>query len=255
MNLKKTDKIIAAIGVIILIVAVIAILLYIETDDPDNGNGDEPLSEEFEVSWKMETKSMKVKGYTSSTPYTDPIDISVESGCVITDAEFVFAFNDETKLGKIVNKGADTLTVKISHEDEGPDQISRTGAANVSLGTIELNSAPMNEPIDNATDIFDAEEIIKAKYINKNSATFDVKVKWEKGESLLTLRPRKLLNYFKDKGNNFRIYVTYTYYSPEIIDINNPDDDGEGDGFPPMNGGYTGQHGEYYRDTSRGRDI
>ena len=49
------------------------------------------------------------------------------------------------------------------------------------------------------------------------------------------------------------LIVSYTYYKPDILNSDGPpEDDNGGDEEPPDN---NGTMGEYYRDTSRGRDI
>ena len=42
---------------------------------------------------------------------------------------------------------------------------------------------------------------------------------WEKGEKLLTLRLLKLLNFFKDTGNSFKLLITYEYYDYTITEV------------------------------------
>jgi hypothetical protein len=252
MNLKKTDKIIAAVGIIILIVAVVAILLYIETDDSDNGNGDEPIKDAYNVYWTKETKKMEITGYAGKTPYTDPIELSVESGCVLSNAEFTLVFTDDITHGKLLNKGGDTLTAEVSFEGGEPQRISRSGGANATIGEpFGIYDMPDSETIEDVEDMLEVEEIIRGKYITMNNANFDVKVTWKKGEKLFPPRPIKLLNYIRDKGNGFKILVSYSYYKPEFESINNPNGEGD-DENPPLG---SGAIGEFFRDTSRGRDI
>jgi len=255
MNLKKTDKLIALIGIIILIVAAVAILLYIETDENGNGNGDKKIMDSYTVNWMEESNKMEINGYAGkSGAYTDPISIDVESGCVLTSAEFTLVFSDDITSGGILNKGGDTLTAEVSLEGGETQKISKSGGANATIGgPFSIYDTPDSETIEEVEDMLEVEEIIHGKYINLNTAKFDVKVSWKKGEKLFPPRPMKLLNYIRDKGNGFTLIVSYTYYKP---DYQSPDEPPEGNGEdeePPSN--YNGLMGEYYRDTSRGRDI
>lgn len=255
MNLKKTDKLIAIIGIIILVVAAVAILFYIETDDNGNGNGDNDVMDSYTVNWMEESNTMEINGYAGkSGAYTDPISISVESGCVLTSVDFIITWRDDYTHGSLLNKGEDTLNAEISLEGGEAQTHNSKGGANASIGDgFQIFDKPMDEIIEDVEDISEVEEIIKGKYVTMNSANFDVNVRVNKGEKLFPPRPMKLLNYIRDKGNGFTLLVSYKYYKPDILNSDGPpeDDNGE-DEEPPDN---NGSMGEYYRDTSRGRDI
>ena len=78
MSLKKTDKIIAVVGVVILIVAVVGILFYYEVEDAVDGDEDGTVEKEFEVRWMDYSVNETITGYAGkNSPYTDPINISL----------------------------------------------------------------------------------------------------------------------------------------------------------------------------------
>ena len=58
MNLKQSDKMIAIIGVVILIIAAISIVYYVSTEDEVG----EPTTEKktFKVTWKEKNGEMKI---------------------------------------------------------------------------------------------------------------------------------------------------------------------------------------------------
>jgi hypothetical protein len=254
MNLKKTDKLIAVIGIVILIVAAVGILLYIESDDNGNGNGDNNVMDTYTVNWMEESNKMEINGYAGkSGAYADPIPIDVESGCVLTSVEFSIVWRDDYTHGSLLNTGRDKLNADISLEGGEPQTHSSTGGANATIGdAFKINDKPMDEIFEDVDDIFEVEEIIKGKYVTMNSANFDVNVRVNRGEKLFPPRPMKILNYIRDKGNGFTLIVSYTYYKPDILSSDGPPEDDGGDEEPPDN---NGTMGEYYRDTSRGRDI
>ena len=255
MNLKKTDKLIALIGIIILIVAAVGILLYIETDDNGDGNGDNNVIDSYTVNWMEESNKMEINGYAGkSGAYTDPISIDVESGCVLTSAEFMIDWRDDFTHGNLLNKGGDTLNAEISLEGGEAQTHNSKGGANATIGeAFKIFDKPMDETIEDVEDISEVEEIIRGKYVTMNSANFDVNVRISKGEKLFPPRPMKLLNYIRDKGNGFTLIVTYTYYKPDILSPDGPPEDENGEDEEPPNN--NGSMGKYYRDTSRGRDI
>ena len=63
MPLKKNDKIILIVGVVIIIAAAIGIALYTSVDSDDLEIPEEPENKTFEVSW---TKNSKTMGFTGT---------------------------------------------------------------------------------------------------------------------------------------------------------------------------------------------
>jgi len=226
MNLKKSDKIIAIIGVIILIVAGIGIVLYSAEEGPDKkGMGTKETT--FEVKWVQYSDGiMTINDYAGKKqPYTDPITISLEEGCVLTTVEVQIVWNDDYTKGLIFNKGEDKLEATIGLAGEEYVQTHKsTKKANATLDPFIINDVPQDETIEDAEGIYDMEDKILNDYLGMNTATFDVKVTVTPGEKLLTLRPIKLLNYLRDKGNKFDLIVKYEYYELDVEEVekNNP---------------------------------
>ena len=226
MNLKKSDKIIAIIGVIILIVAGIGIVLY-TSDDVEEGNGDGIKETVYEVKWVYYSDGVfPIEGRAErNNPYTDPITISLGEGHVITSVDFKIVWKDDYTRGFLINTGKDKLRALIGVEGtDDPQEHNSEGSFNDNISTFFINEAPSDVTVKNAENINEVERDILAKYQGKNTVTFDVKVNIKPGERLLSLRPIKLLNYFRDRGNKFEIIVYYEYYLLDIEEVerNNP---------------------------------
>ncbi|MCK4365500.1 MAG: hypothetical protein KAW45_05590 [Thermoplasmatales archaeon] len=239
MSLKKTDKIIAVVGVVILIVAVFGILFYYEPEDAVDGDDDGMVTKEFEVYWTDYTVEEKIKGDAGkNSPYKKPINISLDEGCVLSIVEIRIDWEDDYTKGLIFNKGEDTLTAEFTPENGEMQRHSKKKSGNETF-VFPINTIiPQNEIIEDVEDIFAAEDKIEEDYAGLSSTSFDVRITVKPGESFFTLRPIKFLNFLRDQGNGFELFVTYKYYKPDIIEIQS----GNSDGNPVDNNtnGYTG---------------
>jgi len=213
MNLKKNDKVILIVGVVILIVAAIAIAFYTSADVDDSNIFTESDKKTFDITWnEMKTdkpviKKKKKKSYSTAKigkPGAEP-----ESKTSIKQGNMTFSFN--------------------------------------------VNDRPSDDYVE-AENLDEAKEIVDQWFPNENEASFDVKVNVNTGEKL-RLRPIKLLRYFQDKGNNFKLKITYSYY---ILNIEEPEEDGnDGNDVPPtgLGGDYNGACGEFYKNLCYGRGM
>lgn len=215
MVLKKSDKIIAIAGVLILIIAAISIVfLYGSQEKVEEIT---PVTTAFDVKW------IKGSGEVPATQlgqlfagkkadYTKSFTISAPAGSVLTKVEFKFNWNDDHTYGLLKNKpkGLDTVTAKITMGAETQSSLS-TGKGNKTF-SFNVGNMPQDESVD-AVDISEVEQIIKDKSTDKNEASFKVTVNCKIGEKIW--RP---LKYFKDKGNLFNLKVTYEYVTPQITE-------------------------------------
>jgi flagellar basal body-associated protein FliL len=98
MSLKKTDKIIAVVGVVILIVAVFGILFYYEAEDTVDDDDDGMATKEFDVRWTEYTVDDKITGNAQKkTAYNNPINITLDEGCILTTVEITIDWEDDHK--------------------------------------------------------------------------------------------------------------------------------------------------------------
>ena len=231
MSLKKSDKIIAIIGVIILIIAGIGIVLY--TTSEENETSPTKVKENvYKVTWIKNDDSIDISGEaTKKKDFTDAFTMDIiEDGFVLTNVYFNVTWRDHHTLGKLINTGKDKLTATIGFTGEEGEKLTSTGKSDGSEKlSFTIFDMPSDETIEDETieTETEARQLILDEYSGMNTASFDIKVHVKTGEKLLTLRPRKLLNYLLDKGNDFTITVSYEFYEPVIEEINNDD------GMPP----------------------
>lgn len=239
MSLKKSDKIIAIIGVIILIIAGIGIVLYSSSDEengtPNYKNEDKMMYDiSFQISGPMEAipdntaYSIKPKLLNRGIKsYVGEVVISQKN---LQSVNFYLKYNDNVKgvlAGKLLKAiGADTLTVNIK-DSEGNVIISKSGKGSLMVNeTLEYASMISLEPIE-AKDMTAAKSELEKRYID-HEESFKITVSLKTG---LWGRIRELLN--KD---TFKLEISYMYYEYELEheDEENDNPDGPDDNYPPL---------------------
>jgi hypothetical protein len=247
MNLKKSDKMIAIAGVIILIIAAIVIIMYV----PDKDNGEPtPTKKEYEVTWIKDEGSLVIDEYVDKEGYNKPFTVTAldHPGSVITNVYVKITWDDDYTKGKIVNKGEDIVTTKIGLSGAKPETYTDTGSGNKTL-QFSVFSKPSDRLIEDVSDSAEAQQQVEDEYADMNSASFDVEITWEQGEKLLTLRLVKLLNFFRDKGEQVKLEFTFEYYYPTVMEIEDDDENKESSmkdetwaSTPYMSTNYLGYH-------------
>ena len=226
MALKKSDKIIAVVGVIILIVAIFGIILYAGTEESTEEEGEKKVIS-YQVEWIPGYDTINKNGFAGrNSNYNEPFDIEVaKPGSVITKVDVNITWKDTRTYGIIIKGGADTLKADITLVGGETKTHKGTGKGNESL-TFIVNETPQNGIIEDVADILEAEQKIIDEFANKNTASFETKVTVTTGEKL-GLRPIKLIRYMLDKGENFKLEITYYYVYPEITEVeeDNSNDD------------------------------
>jgi hypothetical protein len=247
MNIKKNDKIILIVGVVILALAAVGVALYTSPDEGDAGNT-EPIIINYDYEWIKKTGE-----YTFSDdfyagrnePYSDMKDVASPEGSVLTNVEIILSWEDDNTYGLIIRRGHDTLTASLGIVGSDQEEQTSIGSGNLSF-LFTMNEKPMNdyEPAESSEK---ALEIIKNKNYMKNKATFNIDVSVSTGERIW-----RLLNNLRDKGNDFDLMAKYTYYEVNLLEpeIEEDEDKPTGD-----DGGYNTAIGEFYKNLCYGRGM
>ena len=251
MNLKKNDKLILIVGVVILIVAAIGIAFYTSADTDDIDLYVEPEETTFDVTWKEVTMEKPIINGVAEKEYSESETISAPAWSVLTNVEFRLDWEDDHTSGLLITKGADTLTAEITKQGGESKTDGNTEGGNLTF-SFNVNGRPSDDYVEAETSD-EAEEIVKEMFPNENEASFDVAVNVQTGEKL-RVRPLKLLRFLRDKGNDFDLKITYTYY---VFDIEEPEEDNNDDDVPPtgLGGDYNGACGEFYKNLCYGRGM
>ena len=212
MNLKRSDKIIAIAGVIIIIIAAVGIFAYYSM--PEEEKDEEPKVKTFDIMWtKEQGDDRQMECYAGKT-YSETITIDAPSRSVLTSVEFKLSWEDDNTYG-LIPKGLDTLTAEISLMGGESKEDSSTGSGNFTF-LFSVNDIPAIDSVE-AEDIFEAENTIGDTFSDKDKASFNIDVTVVTGEKL-----RRPLKYLRDKGNDFDIKISYTYYR---YNVEEPEED------------------------------
>jgi len=249
MTLKKSDKIIAIIGVVILIVAAVGIYIYAGTEEEPEKSKEEEATF-FEIAYEEKTMtalpdnqdySIKPKLFGKST-YKGIVEISQQN----LKSVDVFVDYTDTKVGflniigflKFIGQDTITITIYDSQENEiGSAKIKGDGNETINIMDGDMISL---EPIE-ADNINDAELLLTERYIDYFE-TYTIHISLKTG---LMGKIREILG--KDA---FQLEVTYSYYDYYIME-RMPGNETDGD-LPPTGGnqgsqtwfpmGYPGMH-------------
>lgn len=241
MSLKKTDKLIAVIGVIILIIAGVGIVLFASTNE-ENVSTTEPQGEQpkiFEILYKegqprgavIDNKdfTIKPKLFGEGT-YVGNIVIKDQD---LKSLNIMVEYHDNVcglLFGKIARSlGADTFTITVTDKDNkvlAKETIKGDGkkAINITIGQKILNSTI------EATDLQDAQGKLEELSVSYN-VSYKIKISLKVGIWGI-LREMLKKDSFTLKAN----YTQFVYEPKEPLDDYN-------DGSPP-----TGT--DYYTGTS-----
>lgn len=140
--------------------------------------------------WTTESDSFTIKGFAGKE-YDNQFTVETPNGSVLTDVEINLKWEDDVTYGLFKNKGLDTLSVEIQHNNESTSGSSE-GTGNLTYWFL-INDAPMDEM--NVT--------------GKNQTEFNIHIDVKTGEKIW-----RLLKFLKDKGNDFTLTFTYNYYIP-----------------------------------------
>ena len=215
INLKRNDKIIIIVAVIVLILAGIGIAAYTPEDVGDRLPEEELNT--YTVDWDIRTGSIQSMSEFAGkkSPYEGTIQINQRNLKTVT---FNLSWMDDktTLLGRA---GLDTLTLEITTPDgeireESQKSASKSKTGNIMMDFSVSNGIPSNQPIE-AMDMYEAEEELQnnESYYHEtwSNEDFTITVYVKVGE----LRPlKKLLK----KGNSFKLDVSYEYYYPTPIE-------------------------------------
>lgn len=257
MNLKKNDKIILIVGVVILIVAGVGIALY---SAPGNGDGDVGQPSEkthsFTYTWEQQTDEIVIGDSLyagENSPYDESFSVMSNTNTVLTNVDLNLVWRDDSTYGLIFERGVDTLSAEFSLGDDVKSESSK-GRGNFTF-FFNVNGRPDPGTVE-AEDVGKAKAMINEDFDDMNEASFDVKVTVNTGERIWHIL--HLLKVLRDNGNNFELTATYTYYEYTLEEPNDSDNGGSNGGDDTKESGDGGSNhniGEFYVNLGYGRGM
>jgi len=237
MSLKKSDKIIAIIGVIILIVAAVGIYAYAGVEE-EKDMPKEPEKTYYEIHYQENSMSampdnqdysIKPKLLRAGT-YEGIVEISQPN---IKSIEINFEYTDNKAgflpiPGLIKSIGADTMTLMVYDSQENEiDRVGIKGSGNETLFIKSDGDMISMDPIE-ADDLLEAMSTLEGRYIDfSETYTIYITLKtglWGKVREFLLGR------------DSFNLEITYSYYDYHLEVKVPEDEDSNGDGDMPPTG-------------------
>jgi hypothetical protein len=209
ISLKKNDKIIVIVAVIILAIAggVIAMYQSPKTDKilPPNI----PSEKSYDVNWTERN------GFLTTISEFAGKKLQYEGTVVIPEGNvksitFNLSWTDD-RMTFLKRMGLDSLTLEVTMPDginffsETSKSAQITGKGNISR-TIVKNIIPPPKSIK-ANDVQDAQSLLKDKYYDDSWTDKDISISVS-----VQIGELRILKKMRDKGNDFELKITYQYY-------------------------------------------
>jgi hypothetical protein len=251
MDLKRNDKIILIVGVVILIVAGAGIALYNTPSDSNNINNDNNEGDYyFEYNWEEKTGSLGTISprVEKGTDFEDTYNIKIPDGAVLTQIKVNIKWEDDKTFGIFRTRGQDVLSETVTFKGSPNDKES-TLKGNDNF-TFKVNTVPKDGNMyASSTDEFQSE--LEKEFGNMDTAEIDVMLSIMPGE------PGWRLLFRKDTGNEVDITIDYTYYNYDYSYDMEDGDDMKSSGSNGDDGVNVGNHylGEFYVNLGYGRGM
>ena len=210
-SLKKNDKIVILVAVVVLIFAGVGVAMYQSPQPTANISSVIPIEKSYDVIWTLQNGSMNTISEFAGkkSPYQGAVKISDENVKSIT---FTLSWTDD-HMTFMKRMGLDSLTLAVAMPDgvysfdETAKSAAKTGEGNISY-TIVNDIIPPDTPIE-ATDVQDAQTQLNAKSSFDDSWTNkDIKINVS-----VKVGELRILKKLRDQGNDFELKITYQYYN------------------------------------------
>jgi len=220
MNLKKSDKLIAIVAVVVLIIAAVGIVFYTETDDGKDKSGlNKDKYYTYDVVYEKKVSSatpdnteyfVKNKLLGADTIYNGTVEITDRHVKQIT---FKIDYKDNFRGFLIKSAGADTLTITISGTDMSEQTESIAGEGNVTIFSNQQSALRLDSI--KAKDDFEAREKLNENLsLDSMEYTYSITASLKQGEKLFFKPIKWLLE--KLGSDSFNVEITYEYYDYSI---------------------------------------
>jgi len=209
ISLKKNDKIIVIVAVVILVIAGVGVAMYQSPKTKDNLPSTLTSEKTFDVIWTQRNGTMNTISEFAGkkSQYQTTIQIPVGNLKSIT---FNLSWTDD-RMTFMKRMGLDSLTLEVTTPDGRTFTETNTSAPITGEGTITKTvSTGIIPPVSSikADDEKNAQIRLKEKPYSDDSWTdkdISINVSVQIGEL-------RILKKLRDKGNNFDLKITYQYY-------------------------------------------
>jgi hypothetical protein len=230
VSLKKNDKIIIIVAILVLVLAGVGIAMYQSPQTTTDLSSLITSEKNYNVIWTVRNGSLNtISDFAGKkAPYQGTVMISDENVKSIT---FYLSWTDD-RMTFMKRMGLDSLTLEVTMPDgvysfmETNKSAPLTGEGTISY-TILNGIIPPETPIK-AVDEKEAQAQLKdIPYYDDSWTDKDISINVS-----VDIGEIRLLKKMRDKGNNFELEITYEYYDGSLEEDINKDTGGDND-TPP----------------------
>ncbi len=209
ISLKKNDKIIIIVAIVILVIAGAGVAMY-QSPQPEEKPFSGMSQKSYNVTWNVSDGRLPdtISEYANKNAQYEGTRRILEGN--IKSITFNMSWTDD-RMTLLKRMGLDTLTLEVTTPDGMTYTQSNTSARITGKGTITLTVnagiIPPNQPIE-AQDEKEAQtKLMTTPYYDDSWTDKDIFINVS-----VKIGEIRLLKKIRDKGNGFDLEITYQYY-------------------------------------------
>jgi hypothetical protein len=213
ISLKKNDKIILIVAVVILVVAGVGVAMY-QSPEPPNVDSLLTTEKSYNVTWTLLNSSLSpISEFAGKkAPYEGSVTIPEGNVYSVT---FDMSWTDD-RMTLLKRRGLDTLTLDVTMPDgiisfsEENTSAPKTGYGTISY-TVNKDFSPHTGPIEAENDQAAQAKLQTSPYYDDSWTGKDIKINVSCHVGEL-----RILKKLRDKGNDFELKISYQYFKPTL---------------------------------------
>lgn len=230
ISLKKNDKIILIVAVVILVIAGVGVAMYQSPESPDDLNSLITTEKNYNVTWTLLNGSLTtISDFAGKkAPYEKSVTIPEGNVCSVT---FNMSWTDD-RMTFLKRRGLDTLSLDVMMPDgmtsfsEENTSAPKTGYAEISY-TVDNDFSPPDGPIKAENDQQAQAKLQTTPYYDDSWTGKDIKINVS-----CKIGELRFLKKLREKGNDFELKISYQYYNA-ILSLDSTKNTGSNSELPP----------------------
>lgn len=208
ISLKKNDKIIIIVAIVILVIAGAGVAMY-QSPQPEEKPFSGMSQKSYNVTWTVSNGSLTtISEYANKNAQYEGTTRIPEGN--IKSITFNMSWTDD-RMTLLKRMGLDTLTLEVTTPDGMTEAQSSKSARITGEGTITftVNTSiiPPNQPIEAQDEIEAQTKLMTNPYYDDSWTDKDIFINVS-----VKIGEIRLLKKIRDKGNDFDLEITYQYY-------------------------------------------
>jgi hypothetical protein len=229
ISLKKNDKIILIVAVVILVIAGVGVAMYQSPKAPTDYSSLMTTEKDYNVTWTLMNGSLATLSDFANKKAPFEGSVSIPEGNVHS-VTFNMSWNDD-HMTLLKRRGLDILTLDVTMPDsmysfsEENTSAPKTGYASIQHTVINQYAPPQTIKAENEQEAIAKLQTTPYYDDSWTGKDININVSCHIGEL-------RILKKMRDKGNDFELKITYQYYDG-TISMDTMNNTGSNSDFPP----------------------